>query len=69
MQKINIIFFMMQNDMFELMAEVGKVLNIDEDIGKYNKLADRYEYDYELWEDLLKKNLYKHMLPRKQYQH
>ena len=37
--------------MFSLIAEVVKVFDFFEYLGKYNKLADRYECDYLLWEE------------------
>ena len=37
--------------MFSLIAEVAKVFDFFEYLGKYNKLADRYECDYLLWEE------------------
>ncbi|KAK8836631.1 hypothetical protein M9Y10_037566 [Tritrichomonas musculus] len=41
----------MQNDIFSLEGEVLKEFDFYEYLGKYNELAYRYEYDYELWEE------------------
>ncbi|KAK8834675.1 hypothetical protein M9Y10_042574 [Tritrichomonas musculus] len=41
----------MQKDILCLLGEVLKEFDFMEYLGKYNKLADRYEHGYELWEE------------------
>ena len=41
----------MQNDILYISGEVLKEFDYYKYLGKYNKLADRYEYCYGLWEE------------------